>query len=215
MTNRDDLPALGTAEAAMQSCVRLIASVTAQPTELMGYYLDLYYQVRHTYEIEVGAEDEPQRIYREDLEPVLQAVLETALHKIATDEAKRRQAKKERIAPSEANTTPAYAPVRNDDKEGDGADKTAPPRKPGLSGFEAVTPPKKPGPWTLYKRQISARLADARAAGVSIASIAAASGGVLGEYRVMDALNAGQLSREEWHALERALDQTAAQAAGK
>ena len=178
MNNRDDLPALGTAEAAVQSCVRLIASVTAQPTELMGYYLDLYYQVRHAYEIEVGAEDEPQRIYREDLEPVLQGVLETALHKIATDEAKRRQAKK---AEPETPTQPA----------------------------------KKPSAWTVYKRQISERLADARAAGVSIASIAAASGGVLGEHRVMDALNAGQLSREEWHALERALDQTAAQAAGK
>ena len=67
MTNRDDLPALGTAEAAVQSCVRLISSVTAQPTKLMGYYLDLYYQVRRSYEIEAGAEDEPQRIYREDL----------------------------------------------------------------------------------------------------------------------------------------------------
>ena len=163
----------------MQSCVRLISSVTAQPTELMGYYLDLYYQVRHAYEIEVGAEDEPQRIYREDLEPVLQNVLEAALHKIATDEAKRRQAKK---AEPEAPSTQQA---------------------------------KKPSAWTGYKRQISARLADARAAGISIASIAAASGGVLGEPRVMDALNAGQLSREEWHALERALDQTAAQAAGK
>lgn len=180
MTNRDDLPALGTAEAAVQSCVRLIASVTAQPTELMGYYLDLYYQVRRSYEIEAGAEDEPQRIYREDLEPVLQSVLEAALHKIATDEAKRRQAK-----------------------------KAEPPETP------STQPAKKPSAWTVYKRQISERLADARAAGVSIASIAAASGGVLGERRVMDALNAGQLSREEWHALERALDQTAAQAAGK
>ena len=179
MTNRDDLPALGTAEAAVQSCVRLISSVTAQPTELMGYYLDLYYQVRRSYEIEAGAEDEPQRIYREDLEPVLQAVLETALHKIATDEAKRRQAKK--AEPETPSTQPAKAPSA----------------------------------WTVYKRKISARLADARAAGISIASIAAASGGVLGEHRVMDALNAGQLSREEWYALERALDQTAAQAAGE
>ena len=179
MTNRDDLPALGTAEAAVQSCVRLISSVTAQPTELMGYYLDLYYQVRRSDEIEAGAEDEPQRIYREDLEPVLQAVLETALHKIATDEAKRRQAKK--AEPETPSTQPAKAPSA----------------------------------WTVYKRKISARLADARAAGISIASIAAASGGVLGEHRVMDALNAGQLSREEWYALERALDQTAAQAAGE
>ena len=64
MTNRDDLPALGTAEAAVQSCVRLISSVTAQPTELMGYYLDLYYQVRRSYEIEAGAEDEPQAALR-------------------------------------------------------------------------------------------------------------------------------------------------------
>ena len=58
---------------------------------------------------------------------MLQAVLETALHKIATDEAKRRQAKKERIAPSGANTTPACAPARNDVEEEDGAGNSAPP----------------------------------------------------------------------------------------
>ena len=71
----------------------------------------------------------------------------------------------------------------------------------------------KPGPWTVYKRKVMDKLAAARAAGVSIAGIAAASGGVLGEHRVMDAINAATLSKEEWKALERALDQISAAAA--
>lgn len=71
---------------------------------------------------------------------------------------------------------------------------------------------KKPSGWTLYKRKVSGKLADARAAGISIASIAAASAGILGEHRVMDAINAGQLSREEWHALETAIDLATAEA---
>lgn len=74
---------------------------------------------------------------------------------------------------------------------------------------------KKPSGWTQYKRKVSGKLADARAAGISIASIAAASAGILGEHRVMDAINAGQLSREEWHALETAIDLATAEAAGK
>lgn len=74
---------------------------------------------------------------------------------------------------------------------------------------------KKPGPWTQYKRKVSDKLAEARGAGISIASIAAASAGVLGEHRVMDAINAGHLSREEWYALDKAIDQAAAEAAGK
>ena len=41
-----DRPAIGTPAAALESCVTLISAVTGQPETLMGYYLDLYYQVR-------------------------------------------------------------------------------------------------------------------------------------------------------------------------
>lgn len=45
-TKTEDRPAIGTPAAALESCVTLISAVTGQPETLMGYYLDLYYQVR-------------------------------------------------------------------------------------------------------------------------------------------------------------------------
>lgn len=40
------LPELGTAEAAVRSCVNLISRATGQPEQLLAYWLDLYFQVR-------------------------------------------------------------------------------------------------------------------------------------------------------------------------
>ena len=40
---------IGTREAAVLSCVNVIAAVTAQREELLAYWLDLYYQVRLAY----------------------------------------------------------------------------------------------------------------------------------------------------------------------
>ena len=40
----------------MQSCVRLIASVSGQPEALVAYWLDLYWQVRNIYERENAPE---------------------------------------------------------------------------------------------------------------------------------------------------------------
>lgn len=47
---------IGTREAAVLSCVNVIAAVTAQREELLVYWLDLYYQVRLAYEREVHPE---------------------------------------------------------------------------------------------------------------------------------------------------------------
>ena len=47
---------LGTREAAVLSCVNVIAAVTAQREELLAYWLDLYYQVRLAYEREIHPE---------------------------------------------------------------------------------------------------------------------------------------------------------------
>lgn len=178
------------AQAAVASCISILAAVTALDEKTLGRWLDLYYQVRRAYEIERGAEENPQLIRREDLGPMLRE----AMHDAAKAEAAQRQKRKERIA------TPAGALARND----------------GGTAAEVVQEgAKKPGPWTQYKRKVSGKLADARAAGISIASIAAASAGILGEHRVIDAINAGQLSREEWQALEKAIDLATAEAAKK
>lgn len=47
---------IGTREAAVLSCVNVIAAVTAQREELLVYWLDLYYQVRLAYEREIHPE---------------------------------------------------------------------------------------------------------------------------------------------------------------
>lgn len=44
--NAEDLPELGTSEAALCSCVNLISRATGQPEKLLAYWLDLYYQIR-------------------------------------------------------------------------------------------------------------------------------------------------------------------------
>lgn len=48
----EDLPDLGTREAAVESCVSLIAGMCGQSEAIIHYWLDLYYQVRLAYEIE-------------------------------------------------------------------------------------------------------------------------------------------------------------------
>lgn len=164
------------AQAAVASCISILAAVTALDEKTLGRWLDLYYQVRRTYEIERGADEDPRLIRREDLGPVIRE----AMREAAKAEAGQRQKQK--------------------------AAATAEIVQEGT---------KKPGPWTQYKRKVVGKLADARAAGISIASIAAAAAGILGEHRVMDAINVGQLSREEWQALEKAIDQAAGGAAGK
>ena len=47
---------IGTREAAVLSCVNVIAAVTSQREELLAYWLDLYYQVRLAYEREIHPE---------------------------------------------------------------------------------------------------------------------------------------------------------------
>lgn len=51
---RVDLPELGTREAAVQTCVNLISRATGKPEGVLAYWLDLYYQIRITYEAELA-----------------------------------------------------------------------------------------------------------------------------------------------------------------
>ena len=70
---KSEMPALGTAEAAVQSCVSLMAAVMGQREDLLAYWLDLYFQVRIAYEREARHEDPAVRnlIRIEDLYPLL------------------------------------------------------------------------------------------------------------------------------------------------
>ena len=83
---KEDL-ALGTTEAAVRSCVRLISAVTCQPEKLCAYYLDLYYQVRRAYERE---HEEPKAppLTLEAAWPRLRELIEETLRSAAKDQAR-------------------------------------------------------------------------------------------------------------------------------
>lgn len=81
---------LGTPEAAVRSCVSVIAAVTEQREEILAYWLDLYYQVRRSYEIAQGTEEDPRLIRREDIYPVMRDLMRDALKSSAREEAESR-----------------------------------------------------------------------------------------------------------------------------
>ena len=58
----------------------------------------------------------------------------------------------------------------------------------------------------LYKRRVSGRLVAARLNGITVAQLVTASEGKLTEEVVLSAINAGHLSRDAWHELDKALE---------
>lgn len=179
----NEKPKLGTTDSALVSCVNLIAACTSTRTEDLISWLDLYYQVRRRWEIEQGNEEDPKLMRAEDLAPVLREMMRAYLKSSAREEAEARTAKKK--------SGPMKASV--------------PTEKPQPADAEKE-PAKKPGPWTLFKKKQFERLWEAREAGYTIAQICQASDGALSERRIMDALNAAQLSQEEWRSLEKTLN---------
>jgi len=189
----NEKPKLGTTDAALVNCVNLIAAVTATRTEDLIGYLDLYYQVRRTWEIEQGNEEDPRLLRAEDLAPVIREILREYMKSSAREEAETRTAKK-KSGPMKASV-PTEKPETQQSSE-----HVA--REPARRD----EPAKKPGPWTLFKKKQFERLWEAREAGYTIAQIVEASGGALSDRKIMDALNAAQLSQEEWRALEKTLN---------
>ena len=102
---RADLP-LGTTEAAVRSCVSVIAAVTSQREEILAYWLDLYYQVRRAYEIDQGCETDPRLIRQEDLYPVMRELMKDALKSTAKEEAKKELADAEKAREKKRRQTP-------------------------------------------------------------------------------------------------------------
>lgn len=94
MIDDKEAPALGSAEAAVRSCVSLMAAVMGQREELLAYWCDLYYQVRAAYERERAPEPDPTVLRRGDLYPVLRELMADALKSAVRGEAKARCEKK-------------------------------------------------------------------------------------------------------------------------
>ena len=184
MPTNETRPAIGTAEAAVQSCVRLIASVAGQPEALVAYWLDLYWQVRNIYERENAPEPDPQVITRADLYPVMRELMQDALKSAAGD------------GPPRASRAGIAAQ----------ADESAPSSESTLSGFSPVKIEPDRGGWKRKKAAIRDRLVSARAEGMTIPQLVEASGGKLEDEDVFGILNAAKVDMETYRRLEAALE---------
>ena len=123
----EELPELGTREAAVESCVSLIAGMASQPEAVMHYWLDLYYQVRLAYEIE-----EEQRRRRAGVKldaERIKEVLETLRHENersdTATEGEAQDAEKEAPAPEAQAEGEAAAEAEAGEEAG--AERSAPP----------------------------------------------------------------------------------------
>ena len=191
MTNPNSAPAIGTAEAAVQSCVRLIASVSGQPEALVAYWLDLYWQVRNAYERENAPEPDPQVITRADLYPVLRELMQDALRSAVRSEAKDRLKKREKPEGKRISTAPAGP--RNDAED-------------DLSCAEILGPQIGVKGWAAKKAAIRDRLIAARDQGVTAAQLVTASEQKISDGEIYAILNAAKADMDTYRRLEAALE---------
>ena len=178
MPQNETRPAIGTAEAAVQSCVRLIASVAGQPEALVAYWLDLYYQVRCVYERENAPEPDPQVITRADLYPVMRELMQDALKSAVRSEAKDRMKKREK-------------PAEEED---------------GQSCAEILGPQTGMKGWAAKKAAIRDRLIAARDQGVTVAQLVTASEQKISDGEIYAILNAAKADMDTYRRLEAALE---------
>lgn len=178
----NELPKLGTTEAAVRSCVSVIAAVTAQREDVLAYWLDLYYQVRCAYEAENRHEDPAVRnlIRIEDLYPLLRDMFTREL-KSALDG--------KTVVPL------AGIPTEQPDK----------PAEPEQTAEEIVEPKKVNG-WAAKKNAIRNRLLEARATGVTIPQIVQASEGAITDSEIFKILNTQKVPFDIYRSLGAALE---------
>lgn len=187
-----DRPAIGTPAAALESCVTLISAVTGQPETLMGYYLDLYYQVRSQAE---AAEA------REKLLANLMAVPgELAPLTLETPVEKKAETTDPSQSPAQA---PATAPPKGGSKKKVDFEEVLASASAG-----AKMPPekKKAEPWGSVKREIRERFIALRAKGMTIAQTVNLSGKKLTDGDVMNIMNGGKAEMKIYTALEEAMN---------
>ena len=191
-------PELGTTEAAVRSCVNLIALATHTDEEHLAYWLDCYYQLRVAHErrastptfhefMEMFGGPSTTSSPAEDVKSTQPAARQMP-HDVEAEEGERPEppaAQKKNRAPL---TVSERRKLQNAEKE-----------KKRIQGKSD---------WREFKRATFARLQEARTAGLTVAQIAAAYG-ALTENTVLDILNAAPRPIEDYRALAAALDKLA------
>lgn len=181
------LPALGTPEAAVQTCVNLIARATGQPETVVAYWCDLYFSVRRAYARENG-DEEPVIIRAEDLLPALRRLWEEVLAAPVTEPTpgQRRQ------APSETETTELTAEPTG-----------SPPGDPAAAGSPA---PAANNATAVFKRETRDRLLRLRAEGLTIAQLEEIAPRLRHD-RIMNVLEGKRMEVEFYRKLAAVLDE--------
>lgn len=187
-------PEIGTPEAAVQSCVNLLAKVTGIQEAKLAYYLDMYYQLRDAYEAAKAEEwMEEMRLER----AVMAACAKTPVYP----------------DPPRTMNTPA-APENAEDPEPAGqpeadAEGSAPEPPAAFSGFEPVEVKSTGGAASAAaeKRRIKERLDRLRSAGVSVKRIVKAADGCITEDQIREIIDCKKMPIAVYRVLDGALNQ--------
>lgn len=172
---------IGTPEAAVSSCVSLIASVTGQPEELTERYLDLYYQTRlnaeKAAELAKISEWWPAGLRPENLRPV--------------DGPPRASAPTEKTEPEK----------QKEKKKVDFEEVLA-------SASAGKKMPEKPknAPYGKIKAEIRDRFVALRAQGMTLAQTVNLSGGKVTDGQILNIMNGSKVGMDAYNALEDAMN---------
>jgi len=195
-----DRPAIGTPAAALESCVTLISAVTGQPETLMGYYLDLYYQVRSQAEQAEAREADTSSAPAGAPSP--------------QGEGREKPKADTSSAPAGADKPGVSRVPRASESSPQGEGKTKAKKKVDFeevlasASAGAKMPPekKKSEPWGSVKREIRERFIALRAQGMTIAQTVNLSGKKLTDGDVMNIMNGGKAEMKIYTALEDAMN---------
>lgn len=219
MNETNERPELGTTEAAVRSCVNLIALATHTDEEHLAYWLDLYYQTRVSHEgLFVKAIPPSTELTKLDeidykIETAVRAVInlvdlirrgEVAAPSPCAGKAE--DGGWQVAAPTEAEKTEAAVAQKKNR-----APLTVSERRKLQNAEKEKKRIQGRSDWREFKRATFARLQEAKAGGLTIGAIVAASDGKVTENTVLDILNAVPRPIEDYRALDAALDRCAAE----
>ena len=169
---------IGTPEAAVRSCVALIASVTGQPEELTERYLDLYYQTRRAAELEAEREKFLRSWNADGTLTVLAEDVRSAVTPEKTDPEKPKAKKKVDFDEVLASAS---------------------------AGAKLPSKPKN-APYGKIKAEIRDRFVALRAQGMTLAQTVNLSGNKVTENQILNIMNGSKVGMDAYNALEDAMN---------
>lgn len=185
-------PVIGTAEAAVLSCVNLIARAADVEEARLSYWLDLYYQTRRRYEQELEAAEAARKHHE-----LLTEIIKETKPRAPVDKAEAAPAEKE-----EQRAEPSAPPYSEPPAELKGFE----PVKPKRQGHSAPKGNNYGGEAAAFKRATRDRLEKARGRGVTVSAITDTANGAITAAQVLDILEAKPLPVAVYRVLAAALD---------